>query len=54
MQTKQRKINTSFPEDDIPMYNELMRESALTYVPIATLVRKYVRKGMERSNLLPV
>ena len=46
-QLKQPKINTSFPRDDQDLYNQLIRESNLSYVPAATLVRKYVRKGMQ-------
>ena len=49
-QLKQPKINTSFPRDDQDLYNQLIRESNLSYVPAAPLVRKYVRKGMEVEN----
>lgn len=44
---KQPKINTSLPQADQDLYRQLIRESNQTYVPAATLVRKYVRKGMQ-------
>jgi hypothetical protein len=43
-------INVSFPEDETKLYKELILESSQTYVPIATLSRKYMRLGMQSSN----
>jgi hypothetical protein len=50
---QQRTIHISFKEDDSDLYNELMRESALTYVPCSALVRKYIRSGMQHSKTTP-
>ena len=43
---KQPKINTSFPKKDQHIYHEIIKESTLTNVPVATLMRNYVKKGM--------
>jgi hypothetical protein len=46
----QKTIHISFKNDDTDLYNELMRESALSYVPISVLVRNYIRTGREKHN----
>lgn len=50
---QQKTIHISFKEDDCDLYNEIMRESALTYVPCSALVRKYIRSGMKHSKTRP-
>jgi len=50
---QQRTIHISFKEDDNDLYSELMRESALTYVPCSALVRKYIRSGMQHCKTTP-
>ena len=49
---QRRTIHISFKEDDSDLYNELMRESALSYVPCSALVRKYIRSGMQHSKTI--
>jgi hypothetical protein len=44
---KQKTINISFTKDDIALYNELMRESCLSYVPTSVLIRNYLKSGMK-------
>ena len=55
---KQTTINTSFPEDEMDLYNEIMRVSALTYTKPAMLVRQLTREALSsrsnRSKLTPV
>ncbi len=55
---KQTTINTSFPEDEIDLYNEIMRVSALTYTKPAMLVRQLTREALSsrsnRSQLMPL
>ena len=46
----QRTLHISFPESDYDLYNELMRESALTYSPIASVCRRHMRKGMTTTS----
>jgi len=54
---KQITINTSFPEDEIDLYNEIMSVSAITYTKPAMLVRQLAREALsrrnERSKLIP-
>ena len=40
----------SYGKNDIDLFNELNRESELGLIPIATLVKDYVRKGIQTSN----
>ena len=47
LQSKQPKINTSFPKSAQHLYNRLIRESNTTYVPAATLLRNYAEIGMK-------
>lgn len=43
---RQRTIHISFPKDDIDLFNELMRESSLSYVPASALIRNYLKSGI--------
>ena len=47
----QKTIHISFKNDDTDLYNELMRESSLNYVPMSVLVRNYIRNGMDQRNI---
>lgn len=47
----QRTLHISFPEKDYDLYNELMRESALTYSPIASVCRRHMRKSITKTPL---
>lgn len=42
---KQKSIHISFTKDDIDLYHELIRESALRLIPTSTLIRFYLRNG---------
>ena len=46
----QRTLHISFPEKDYDLYNELMRESALTYYPIAYFCRRHMRKCLDKTS----
>ena len=48
---QQKTIHISFKEDDTDLYNELMRESALSYVPMSVLVRNYIKTGREQHKI---
>lgn len=48
---QQKTIHISFKNDDTDLYNELMRESALNYVPMSALVRNYIRTGRELRKI---
>jgi len=47
----QKTIHISFKNDDTDLYNELMRESALSFVPISALIRNYIRTGREQRKI---
>ena len=47
----QKTIHISFKNDDTDLFNELMRESALSFVPISALVRNYIRTGREQHKI---
>ena len=47
---KQDTIHLSFTSKERHLKHELLRESALTYVPIASLCRKYMKLGMKYSK----
>ena len=47
----QKTIHISFKNDDTDLYNELMRESLLNYVPMSVLVRNYIRTGRDQRNI---
>lgn len=46
----QRTLHISFPDNEVDLYNELMRESALTYSPIASVCRRHMRKGLDKTS----
>ena len=48
----QRTLHISFPENEVDLYNELMRESALTYSPIASVCRRRMRKDIQNNPLI--
>ena len=43
----QKTLHISFPDEDLDLYNEIIREHSLTYSPIASVCRRYIRKGMK-------
>ena len=45
--TKQTTLNISIPNNEIDLYNELMRVSQLTYTPTTLLVRGFIREGLK-------
>ena len=47
---KQKTIHISFTKDDMDLYNELMRESCLSYVPASALIRNYLKSGMKSKQ----
>ncbi len=49
--SQQRTLHISFPEGEIDLYNELMRESALTYSPVASVCRRHMRKSTTKTPL---
>jgi len=49
---KQTTIHLSIPEKEKDLYMELMRQSSLNYVPISSLCRHYIRKGMTADGKL--
>ena len=51
---KQKTIHLSFGKNDIGLYNELMRQSAMNYIPVSALVREYIKDSINQSkkNLL--
>jgi hypothetical protein len=51
---KQKTINISFTKDDITLYNELMRESCLSYVPASALIRNYIKSGIKTQQKTPL
>jgi hypothetical protein len=50
----QRTINISFTKDDMDLYNELMRESCLSYVPASVLIRNYIKCGIKTKQKTPL
>ena len=51
---KQKTIHISFTKDDMDLYNELMRESCLSYVPASALIRNYIKTGIKTKQRTPV
>ena len=47
---KQKTIHISFTKDDMDLYNELMRESCLSYVPTSALIRNYIKSGIKTNQ----
>ena len=48
---QQRTLHISFPEGEVDLYNEIMRESALTYSPVASVARRHIRKSILKTSL---
>tara|TARA_B100000287_G_C20647816_1_gene785763 strand:+ start:1471 stop:1650 length:180 start_codon:yes stop_codon:yes gene_type:complete len=55
---KQTTIHISFPEEELKLFNELRRVSAMTYTPTSMLMRQLCREGLEhrteKQKLTPV
>ena len=47
---KQRTLHISFTKNDDDLYNELIRQSSLNYIPASTLARIWMRSGIERNK----
>jgi len=47
---KQKTIHLSFPKEDEALYNELLRQSSLYYIPLSTLVRYYVNDSINTNG----
>lgn len=49
---KQTTIHTSFTQrnEDQAVYNEIMRQSALSYVPAAVIMRENLKIRMKENN----
>ena len=49
---KQTTIHTSFTKksDDQALFNEIMRQSALSYVPSAVIIRENLKIRMKENN----
>lgn len=49
---KQTTIHTSFTKknEDQALFNEIMRQSALTYVPAAVIIRENLKSIMKENN----
>lgn len=51
MAIRNRDLHTiSYGKDDSDLYAEVNRQSQLQVVPIATLIKEYVRKGMIKNH----
>jgi len=54
---EQRSIHISFPDEEVDLYNAILREHALTYSPIASICRRHISKGMsvtpQKEMLVP-
>ena len=51
MAIRNRNLHTiSYGKDDSDLYAEVNRQSQLQVVPIATLIKDYVRKGMIKNQ----
>lgn len=51
---KQRTINISFTKDDMDLYNELIRESCLLFIPTSALIRNYIKCGIKFKKKAPL
>ena len=49
---KQTTIHTSFTKknDDQALFNEIMRQSALSFVPAAVIIRENLKSKMKENN----
>ena len=45
----QKTLHISFPDEEIDLYNEIMRESSLTYSPVASVCRRHIRKSVSAT-----
>ena len=45
----QRTLHISFPDEEIDLYNEIMRESTLNHSPVASVCRRHIKKGMNAT-----
>ena len=48
----QKTINTTYPEKEMDLYNEIHRISGLTYKPAAQVSRELIRVGLRHTPLL--
>ena len=48
---KQKTIHISFTKDDAELYNQLMKESYLSYIPASVLIRNYLKTGMKTNQI---
>ena len=50
-------LHISFPDEEVDLYNAIMREHALTYSPIASICRRHISKSMsitpQKEMLVP-
>ena len=46
----QTTLHISFPDEEVVLYNEIRRVSALTYTPTSMLVRQLVRDGLKSKT----
>lgn len=51
---KQKTIHISFTKDDMDLYNALVRESCLSYVPTSVLIRNYIKDGIRTIKKTPL
>jgi hypothetical protein len=51
MRTQQTTLHISFPDEEIDLYNELRRVSALRRTPTSMLCRQLVRDGLKSKTL---
>jgi len=51
---RQRTINISFTKDDMDLYDLLMRESSLSYIPASALIRNYIKSGIKTKQKIPL
>jgi hypothetical protein len=42
--------HVSYPANEKDLYNEIERQSAISYIPAATLIRYFVREGMKNCK----
>jgi hypothetical protein len=47
---KQKTIHISFTKDDADLYNQLMKESCLSFIPASALIRNYLKNGMKNNK----
>ena len=47
---RQKTLHISFTKNDDDLYNEIMRQSSINYIPASTLARILMRSGIERNK----